>query len=142
MRTNVLYLYPSRSNSLLIFLTFLHASSCACLIWTDLFWALKTIFLVFCVLSYCHHLKTKQTIRLSVNTENHWCLVDEEGETKTGALCADSVATGWFVILNFKSKECKAKRFSLILPVDALSTDDYRHLRACLFSLQHSGLLA
>ena len=145
MQAASLYLYPQPSRYLLAYQAMLHIGAGLCIFLTDLPVFLEIFLIMLCAghfyYYYYYYLNNKHITYISINSNNQCYLVNQKGLIGTGNIYVDSIASTWFIILNFKGDNPKKKRFSLVLPLDALSPNDYRRLRVCLFTLNNAGLL-
>ena len=143
MRTLPLHLCPNPSKYLLVYLTTLYTGACCCTLLTDLPWYLKCLLCTLCLVLYMQNLHRKQIIHLSVNASNEWQLLNEQGEITSVTLDTDSLSTPWLILLRFQAQLLPAEAgitsllthppCYVVLPVDSLSKDDFRHLRLRLF---------
>lgn len=64
--------------------------------------------------------------------DDHWFVIDANGEKHFGNIQGDSIRTSRFVLLNFKLLAGQRKRVSVPVFFDSVPADDFRRLKVSL----------
>lgn len=79
---------------------------------------------------YAYRVSERSVVTVWVDEQNRWGFQTKGGKQYIGTLLADSIRTGFLLILRFK---CRARIENIIIPLDAMADHNYRRLSGRLY---------